>query len=682
MKFSPSRLLNQGLDWLSQTIPTPGAQNPEAVIDRSSASSRYKSLLLASILIFITSIGVRLLHWQDNQVVFDQKKSWTTALTTGYEREAKRMLEQGGILYPREPIDFGDARMLVHPPGYSILAALFHKMSGDTHTGLRLAQVICDSMAAVLVLLIAAELLPFTVALVAGTLIGFSPHLAGYSLWLSADSLSVLPILLSVCLIVRAIKRPWLITIIGAGACVGLSCWLRSNALLLAFFLAVVILLLFKRGNRLRYSLAFIAAFLLVIAPITIRNMIVFDSFIPLSLGAGITLIEGIADYDTEQRFGMPQYDKEVALKDAEWHGRPDYAGNIWSPDGVERERARFARGLAVIRSNPGWFSGVMLRRSAFMLRYNDSGPSNWPLNTAQAQMVSLESGFSHRLPISDPLIPVWTGSPVDIVAAGIALSAEAEIRLAPDNQAVEIKGDSSQFGDQFASGIIPVQKNTDYLLTLPANLINRGMAVKVTSADYRITLASGILEEPKKKKKRGGVEKDKREVIRGEENADSDSDEAMTLIEMPFASGDRTEVHLVISNDQPASAHPVVELGEAELIEVGPTAYLWTQWPRALIRGIQKNLFKTNRMLPLVLVGILLLALVRHKRALVIILAVPVYYFCTQSALHTEYRYILSIHYFLFIMAAVTLYCAGAIVGQMLIWFIRNIISYRAARS
>ena len=179
-------------------------------------------------------------------------------------------------------------------------------------------------------------------------------------------------------------------------------------------------------------------------------------------------------------------------------------------------------------------------------------------------------------------------------------------------------------------------------------------MAVKVTSADYRITLASEILEEPKKKKKR-----------RGAESTGSDGDESMPLIDLPFASGDRTEVRLVIVNNQPASVRPLVELGQAEIVEAGPTAYLWTRMPRALILGVQKNLFRTDRMLPLVIAGIVLLALVRHKRALIIMLAVPVYYFCTQSALHTEYRYILSIHYFLFIMAAVTLYCAGAIIGQ-----------------
>lgn len=655
MRFLPSRLFNQGLGWLSRTIPTPGSQNFgsqnfEAVAEKGS----YKTLLLAFLLIFITSIGVRLLHWQDERLDFQRQESLSTTLITGYEREANRMLEQGTILYPREPVDTGDARMLVHPPGYSVLIAAFQKMSGDAHTGLRLAQIICDSIAAILVFLIAAELLPFTVSLIAGALIALSPHLARYSLWLSADSIAVLPILLSVYLIVRAIKKPRLITIIGAGASVGLSCWLRSNALLLALFLAIVIFLLFEPAHRLRYSVAFIAAFLLIIAPITIRNLVVFDSFIPLSLGAGITLIEGIADYDTDQRFGMPQYDKDVVVKEAEWHGRPDYEENLWRPDGVERERARFARGLAVIRSNPGWFSGVMLRRCAFMLRYNDSGPSNWPLNTSQAPIISAEPGFSHQLTASDALAPVWTASPIDLMASGVHVSAEADIRLAPDNEALEIRGDSSQFGDQFASGLIVVQKNTDYVLTIPANLINPGMAVKVTSADYRITLASEILEEPKKKKRR-----------RGRESADSDGNESMPLIDMPFASGDRTEVRLVIVNNQPASVHPIVELGQAEVVEAGPTAFLWTRWPRALILGVQKNLFKTDRMLPLVIAGVVLLALVRHKRALIIILAVPVYYFCTQSALHTEYRYIISIHYFLFIMAAVTLYCTGVIIGR-----------------
>jgi hypothetical protein len=46
--------------------------------------------------------------------------------------------------------------------------------------------------------------------------------------------------------------------------------------------------------------------------------------------------------------------------------------------------------------------------------------------------------------------------------------------------------------------------------------------------------------------------------------------------------------------------------------------------------------------------------------RALVVLLAVPVYYLCVQSALHTEYRYVLAVHYFLFAAAGHALCRAG----------------------
>ncbi len=46
-------------------------------------------------------------------------------------------------------------------------------------------------------------------------------------------------------------------------------------------------------------------------------------------------------------------------------------------------------------------------------------------------------------------------------------------------------------------------------------------------------------------------------------------------------------------------------------------------------------------------------------------LLLVPAYYVGVQSSLHTEYRYVLAIHYFLFIIAAVTLYIAGRLMAQ-----------------
>ncbi|MEO7971062.1 MAG: hypothetical protein ABI698_07180, partial [bacterium] len=136
---------------------------------------------------------------------------------------------------------------------------------------------------------------------------------------------------------------------------------------------------------------------LLIIAPLTIRNAIVYGKFIPVSLGAGQTLIEGIADYNSDGSLGLPQTDMELIRGEAETAHRPEYASSLFTPDGIERDRARLARGLAVIRAHPIWFAGVMIRRAASMLRLertplrlsatgSGTGQSliQWPLRAVQ----------------------------------------------------------------------------------------------------------------------------------------------------------------------------------------------------------------------------------------------------------------------------------------------------------
>src|SRR4051794_35577520 len=117
------------------------------------------------------------------------------------------MIEERGILFPGVPVDPGNAHRILHPPGYSlILLAIYgnDKTPDRRYAAVRLLQIVCDSISAVLILLIAAQLFPLAIGVVAGLLTAFSPHLAYYSVWLTPDSLSTLPILLAVYLIVRA----------------------------------------------------------------------------------------------------------------------------------------------------------------------------------------------------------------------------------------------------------------------------------------------------------------------------------------------------------------------------------------------------------------------------------------------------------------------------------------------
>jgi hypothetical protein len=513
-------------------------------------------------------------------------------------------------------------------------------------------QGIADACAAIVVFLIAAELFPLGIAVIAGLLVSLSPHLAYYTLFLSPDTLAVLPILLAVYFIIRAIKRPRLIHVIAAGLMIGLSCWLRSNALLLAPFMALAVVWQFERGKRLRYGLAMIAAMMMTVLPVTVRNAVVFHRFIPLSLGAGVTLIEGIAEYDREGRFALPRKDAEVLESEAASYGRPDYAMDLYEPDGIERERERVRRGLAVIRAHPVWYAGVMLRRGRAMLRYNDFRARDVEFET-NAPTLSRRPGFGHRLEDADGRAAVWSASASDLLANASTRPSQAQ--LSPAGNALEISGDHSAYACQLASPLVAVQRHTDYVLRLALRLEQGQMDVKVEAADSRVVLAVAPAAQARKNKPKADAEDDA--------DATAIQEPPLRVLEVPFASGDNTEVRLAFYND--AAGGAVLTVGRAEMFEVGATPQQWTNVPRALIGGVQKNLFKTDVMRLLIAAGIVCLTLARRGRALAILLMVPAYYLCVQSALHTEYRYTLGIHYFLFILAAVALYTAGSLIRQ-----------------
>jgi 4-amino-4-deoxy-L-arabinose transferase-like glycosyltransferase len=412
-------------------------------------------------LIFAAALGVRLLCWAD--VRFEALKV-QTAVSQNYRHLARLLGENGAASFYDASSKTSEPDLLGHPPGYAFVLAAIYEVFGERDAAAQIFQLGCDALAAALVFLIAAELLRFGVGVVAGLLAALAPQFCWNSLTILPDTLAVLPVLLAVYLLLRAREGRVVLSALAAGALVGLSCWLRANALLLAPFLLLAVPLLFTRGTRMRPSLALVAGAVLTIAPLTLRNAVVYGHFIPVSLGAGQTLIEGIADYDPERRFGLPDTDVELTRLEALEAGRPEYATSLFTPDGIRRDRERTRRALSVIGAHPFWFAGVMLRRAGSMLRLE-------------------------RTPL--------------------------------------------------------------------------------------------------------------------------------------------------------ASTAPVSEG--------------WTRAPRLVLRVVQK-LFVTAVFLPLYLAGLVQLVRARRRRSLAALLVVPLYYLCVQSALHTEYRYVLAVHYFLFIVAAAAL--------------------------
>ena len=80
--------------------------------------------------------------------------------------------------------------------------------------------------------------------------------------------------------------------------------------------------------------------------------------------------------------------------------------------------------------------------------------------------------------------------------------------------------------------------------------------------------------------------------------------------------------------------------------------------WARPMLRALQRVVKET--VLPFIIIGTPIVLLVSRRRA-VFILMVPLYFFVAQGLLHTEFRYTLPMHYFLFVFAAVTWVLIGA---------------------
>jgi hypothetical protein len=371
--------------------------------------------------------------------------------------------------------------------------------------------------------------------------------------------------------------------------------------------------------QRWHYAMAIAFGTLLIVLPLTIRNAIVFHRFIPLSLGGGQTLLEGIADYDPERKLGIPNTDVGIMKQEAEQSGRPDYYGTLFNPDGVERERARLSRGFGVIRSHPLWFSGVMARRAASMLRLERS------------RLVSIAPPVTHAFSAIDNLEPVWTGTPAELSFSGVGLSPQAKVFHEVSTDSLTLIGDDSKYANQFSSNVVDVKKNTDYVFTAPIKVERGRMRVSVVNSRNE-TYSSTIVETI--------------ENTRPEEQPTS-------LVQLPFVASSNERVQVIFSNEASNPPNPLVRVRPIKLFELGPARWLWTRYPRLLVHGIQK-IFLTAVMLPLAIIGLAVLIIGKDRRALIILLVVPVYYFCVQSMVHTEYRYVLAVDYFLFALVGV----------------------------
>lgn len=466
--------------------------------------------------LFLLALLVRFLTWQDNR-----HELWKvqTHVTIDY-KEPARALAAGDF---NSFVD--DINHMGHTPGYSIVLAAIFKMFGESDIAVQAFQVLMDTGAVVLLFLIAAEFLPVAAAAICGALAAISPQFASFSLPLLPDSLVVPPILLAIWLLIRTRRESRIANFAIAGALIGLSCWLRSNAFLLAPFIALMTPLFVERGKRLRAASALVAGAMLTIAPVTIKNAIVYHRFVPLSLGAGQTLLEGIADYDQANRFNIPNTDLAIMRQEAEWYGNPEYARVLFGRDGIERDRMRVRRGLGVIRSHPFWFAGVVVRRGLASTRLDP------------VPVLNRESPVSHPIP---------------------SLSGNGQLLpLAPHHE---------NYGTLYVSEAMGVKTGMDCVAYVPVKLEQGRLQIKIMDEAQRVVLALMNLD-----------------LVEGV----SAPEQPVHKLAIPFVSANHSQVRLVVSNF--AARDSSVLIGQPHVGELGPSSYQWLRYVRQPLRFVQR---------------------------------------------------------------------------------------------
>lgn len=361
-------------------------------------SMRAGTKWMVALLIFLVSFAVKSLQAADVALWLGRPDQRVTSQQATFHSRAISIVKGDGLLVPKKT-DPSDTGLLGYAPGYPIFLASVYFVAGTGFSSAQMIQNAFNSISPALIFLISGLVISWRVGAVAGFLAATSNHLSYYSNLLMADSLAALPLLLAFYILVKAMRLGgspfWPYAL--AGLMLSLSVWTRQNGLLLAPFFVIILTIIPARRRQILTRLALMTAvFYLAIAPITIRNYLIYDEFVPVGINLGIVLWEGIGETSGD-KYGAVVTDQEVAEQEAIIYNKPEYASSWATPDGIMRDRDRVKKSLNVIINHPLWYVGTMFKRMKQMVNYQ----SFEPFVLKHAQLEILEARLQAQLSTS-----------------------------------------------------------------------------------------------------------------------------------------------------------------------------------------------------------------------------------------------------------------------------------------
>ncbi len=324
------------------------------------------------LVIFLLAFSVRVLTMQFMTMHLHDASWFQFGSYQMFEKRAENILS--GRERPFWIDDPSRTDLVQYPPAFPWWIALIYRVTGDHSVyAVQRAQWVLDLLFSMFLIAgIAVTAFGWRAAMAASFLSAVSPLLAMYGAWPSSDAPTSWLVLAATWMLLLAARTSNAGWAIGSGLMLGVACWFRVNPLFLGVTWAFGLLLLLPASwrARVRLSLALTMFSILLVAPITLRNAIVFHEFLPNGLNVGVNLWEGLGETDRGVAAGMVFGDRlMLEIERKELNLPPEYPLTLAYPDGIRRDRKRVRDSLQVIAANPFWYAGVMGRRAVRLLK-------------------------------------------------------------------------------------------------------------------------------------------------------------------------------------------------------------------------------------------------------------------------------------------------------------------------
>jgi 4-amino-4-deoxy-L-arabinose transferase-like glycosyltransferase len=333
----------------------------------------YRRRVLALFFIVALAFTVRGLTANFLRAHLSEPGWFPSGIYGNFDRQAQDWLDGRASMFWIDDPSRTDAA--IYPPGYPSWLAFIYALTGKRSPGaVQNVQWVLDALSVLLIVGAGVTAFGWRTGLWAGWIAALWPLLALSGAAPLADAPAAWIVEGAAWLLLIAAQRRSVGWALGAGALVGASCWLRANAMLLVFFWALALFLVVA-GNwrrRLLLSACVTLAAVFVIAPIVVRNAIAFHAFVPTGLGAGTNLWEGIGETERgAKEFGAAGNDREVVEEErAALNVPPNAPFDLYYPDGIQRDRERTRKSMAIIKQHPFWYAGTVLHRMAGVMKY------------------------------------------------------------------------------------------------------------------------------------------------------------------------------------------------------------------------------------------------------------------------------------------------------------------------